>query len=153
MNAERARFDVGDVNSDAHAIHPAPYRVEYRINLTLSVSDPQALWTAAAARLLAAPDMTLDDVLDVIGPREDPSINDCIAMLAKPIAMAGCEMDDFWIDRAHDRRAPKTAPVSALDFKIPPVTQDAHGPQPVRRTSPYLALCGTSPLPRDTQTN
>ncbi|CAN5542917.1 hypothetical protein BH10PSE14_BH10PSE14_13860 [soil metagenome] len=71
---------------------------EFRISLTLAVTDAQALWTAAAAKLLSSPGMSLDDVLDVIGPREDPSITDCVALMAKPIALPGCVLDDFWID-------------------------------------------------------
>lgn len=75
---------------------------EYRINLTVVVADPQALWAAAAAKLLAMPDMTLSDVLDVIGPREDPSISDCIATMTTPVAVSGCVMEDFWIDSLRD---------------------------------------------------
>lgn len=71
---------------------------QYRVNFTLAVSDVHALWAAAAARLLEAPGMTPDDVVEMIGPREDPAISDCIATLAKPDAMAGCLLDDFWID-------------------------------------------------------
>ena len=71
---------------------------QYRISLTLAVTDGRALWSAAAARLLAAPGTTLDDVIEVIGPCEDPLINDCIATLAKPDTFPGCVLDDFWID-------------------------------------------------------
>jgi len=144
VNAKRGRSDAENAGRPAHATQPPQYRVEYRINLTLSVSDPQALWTAAAARLLAAPDMSLDDVIDVIGPREDPSINDCIAMLAKPVALAGCDMDDFWVDRAHDRRPPAKSVVATCDFKLPSVGLERPS-KPVRRPSPYLEFCGTSP--------
>lgn len=92
----------GSNRDDPHGLRalerPQP---EYRVNLTLAVVDPQALWAAAAAKLLSAPDMILSDVIDVIGPREDPSIIDCLAMMAKPAAVAGCMLDDFWIDGLH----------------------------------------------------
>ena len=68
------------------------------MTLTLAVHDVVALWSAAAARGMAAPGAAIEDVLDVIGPREDPSISDCIAMLAAPLPLPGCLVDDFWID-------------------------------------------------------
>jgi hypothetical protein len=67
----------------------------FTVALTLTVADARALWSAAADRALAAPGMTLADVLDTIGPREDPSIADCIALLTGPAAIAGCTVDEF----------------------------------------------------------
>jgi hypothetical protein len=67
----------------------------FTVSLTLTVEDARALWSAAADRGLAAPGMTLSDVLDTIGPREDPSIADCIAMLTSPGAIAGCALESF----------------------------------------------------------
>jgi len=67
----------------------------YTVSLTLTVDDVRALWSAAADRALAAPGMTLADVLDTIGPREDPSIADCIAMLTSPAGIAGCALEAF----------------------------------------------------------
>lgn len=86
-----------DSTADSKVAGAAP-QPEYRISLTLSVSDANALWTAAATRLLAAPGMTRDDVVDVIGPRQDPSILDCLTAIVSPGAVAGCLLDDFWID-------------------------------------------------------
>ena len=73
-------------------------QAEYRVTWTLAVQDLDALWSAAAAKGMAAPQATIEDVLDVIGPREDPSISECIAMLAAPVPIPGCLVDDFWID-------------------------------------------------------
>lgn len=70
----------------------------FTVTLTLNVEDAHALWAAAAEKALQAPGMTLSDVLDTLGPREDPSIADCIAMLTAPTAIAGCALDDFSID-------------------------------------------------------
>jgi hypothetical protein len=69
----------------------------YQVTLTLKVSDVAALWAAAARRGLAAPGATPDDVYDVIGPREDPSLADCIAMLTGPVSVPGCSLDDLEI--------------------------------------------------------
>jgi len=71
----------------------------YTVTLTLNVEDTQALWSAAADKALQA-GMALADVLDTIGPREDPSIADCIAMLTAPAAIAGCGLDDFDVSAA-----------------------------------------------------
>ncbi len=66
----------------------------YTVTLTLNVENAGALWSAAADKALQA-GMALADVLDTIGPREDPSIPDCIAMLTAPGAIAGCALDDY----------------------------------------------------------
>jgi hypothetical protein len=71
----------------------------FTVTLTLNVEDAQALWGAAADKALQA-GMALSDVLDTIGPREDPSVSDCIAMLTAPSAVAGCALDDFTVEVA-----------------------------------------------------
>lgn len=68
------------------------------ISLTVSVSDREALWDAAAAKALAMPGMRLSDVVDVIGPREEPEVADCIAMLTQPAALPGCALSCFDVD-------------------------------------------------------
>lgn len=73
----------------------------FTVTLTLNVEDARALWNAAAEKALQAPGMTLADVLDTIGPREDPSIADCIAMLTAPAAIPGCALDDFEVSPLH----------------------------------------------------
>jgi len=70
----------------------------YQVTLTLSVSDAGALWAAAANRGLTVPGATIEDLEDVIGPREDPSIEACIAMLAGPTAVAGCALENFEVE-------------------------------------------------------
>ncbi|PSJ41963.1 hypothetical protein [Allosphingosinicella deserti] len=78
--------------ADADQVAPG-----YQVTLTLKVSDVAALWAAAAQRGLAAPGTNPADVFDVIGPREDPSLADCIAMLAGPVSVPGCSLDDLEI--------------------------------------------------------
>lgn len=71
---------------------------EYRVTLTIAVHHANALWAAAVEKAMSRPGTRLEDVLDVIGPPEDPSISECIAMLVLPKNLLGCEVDDFWID-------------------------------------------------------
>ncbi len=68
---------------------------EFTISLTLSVADAGALWCAAAGKGLTQPGARIADVLDTIGPREDPSIADCLAMLALPGDLPGCLLDSL----------------------------------------------------------
>ena len=86
-------FDHGDTAVICKSRPAAPEQV--RIALTFTVRDREALWDAAAARGLTAPGMDIDDVIDVIGPREDPSIPDCLAMLVQPMSAPGCLLDQF----------------------------------------------------------
>jgi len=71
---------------------------EVRISLLLSVEDHGALWDAAAIKGMSAPGMRLDDVVDVIGPREDPAIAECIAMLTQPAPLPGCSLGGFDVE-------------------------------------------------------
>jgi hypothetical protein len=82
-------MNVGDFGCGSQASR------SFTVSLTLTVDDARALWSAAADRALAAPGMTLADVLDTIGPREDPAVAECIAMLTGPAQIAGCALDGF----------------------------------------------------------
>jgi hypothetical protein len=74
------------------------------ITVALTVRDGEALWDAAAIKGLSAPGTRLSDLIDVIGPREDPAIAECIAMLAQPAPMPGCELEDFDVEiTVHDQ--------------------------------------------------
>lgn len=96
-------MDLRDFRHVSSASAPA-----FTVTLTLTVEDVRALWSAAAERALAAPGMTLGDALDTLGPREDPSVADCIAMLAAPARIAGCELDGFEV---LERREVAPAPI------------------------------------------
>lgn len=93
-------MDVGDFRYDAQA------GAGFTVSLTLTVEDARALWSAAADRALAAPGMTLVDVLDTIGPREDPAIAECIAMLAAPAALPGCVLETFEVAEVTSQLVP-----------------------------------------------
>lgn len=71
---------------------------EVLVTLVISVSDREALWDTAAVKGLSAPGMRLADLMDVIGPREDPAIAECIALLTQPSWMAGCELEGFDVE-------------------------------------------------------
>src|SRR3954468_12261210 len=86
----------------------------FTVTLKLEVEDAGALWSAAAEKALQAPGTTLEDVLDTLGPREDPSIADCLAMLTAPDALAGCALDDFSV-----RTAPAAVTPSAELIHLP----------------------------------
>jgi hypothetical protein len=118
---------------------------EFRISLTLAVTDAQALWTAAAAKLLCSPGMSLDDVLDVIGPREDPSIIDCVALMAKPIALPGCMLDDFWIDCLQGCPPRTDVPSAVQALRLASPEAPSRRPPSAHRAPAGLRLCATAP--------
>ena len=93
-------MNVGDLGIGSEASR------SFTVSLTLTVDDMRALWSAAADRALAAPGMTLADVLDTIGPREDPALGECLAMLAGPMPIAGCSLDAFEITPSAEAVAP-----------------------------------------------
>lgn len=82
---------VGSGADDAAAGHPRTGS-EYHITLKLVVEDTGELWNLAAQRCI---DWTAEEIAETIGPREDPSIEDCLAMVTLPTAIAGCRMVDI----------------------------------------------------------
>lgn len=92
------KFLQGSVSRTAQS-RPRP---EYSVTLTLTVTDPQLLWDAASCKLRSVPGMMLDDIVDVIGPREDPAVADCVAALSAPTAMPGCALEDFSVEGMAD---------------------------------------------------
>lgn len=76
---------------------------QWSIALWLRVDDPTTLWRAAADSAMAAPDMTLDDVIDTIGPSDDPEIASCLAMLLDCGRFAGCEFEGLVCRAAPDK--------------------------------------------------
>ena len=75
----------------------APAR-EFEFRLKLRVECPTALWQAAARHCGSHIDASLDDITELIGPEEDPSIADCLMALALPARIAGCTMTNVSID-------------------------------------------------------
>lgn len=98
------------------------FRDRYKINLTLKVGDAEALWEAAARRALASTaGLTLTDVEDMFGPREAPSITDCLAMLMFPDDMSGYVVTDFQTSEDHDGPAPDRGEPAKSELMFRPV--------------------------------
>jgi len=56
----------------------------FRITIDVDVDDPGSLWALASSRLIAHPGMTGDDLLETLGPREDPDLASCLTLLIEP---------------------------------------------------------------------
>lgn len=67
----------------------------YTLTLELLVEDGARLWDAAAARYREGIGLSLAEVMETIGPREDPSIEDCLMTIALPDHVEGCTLTDF----------------------------------------------------------
>ena len=65
--------------------------LRYQLTFTLAVTDPSALWAAAAALAMNSPNMTMDDVIETIGPIDAPQVEDCLALLIQPERFGGCD--------------------------------------------------------------
>ena len=66
----------------------------FNFSLQLEIESRSQLWQAAALECMKQPSMTLEDVTDLIGPVEDPSVHDCIMMLALRTQVDGCRRLD-----------------------------------------------------------
>ncbi len=67
---------------------------EFKFSLRLRVEHPALLWQAAARLCLADPSLSGDDIEELIGPREDPSISDCLMVLTLSQTLPGCARVD-----------------------------------------------------------
>jgi hypothetical protein len=72
---------------------------EFQFDLKLRVESSAALWGAAAERCMQKYALSADEVVDLIGPVEDPSIEDCLMMLTLPAEIPGCAMLDVSLDK------------------------------------------------------
>lgn len=70
----------------------------FQCTLTLSVENAALLWDSAADIFMASGDeVTLDDIVDTIGPREDPNIADCLTTVMTGIVPQGCAVNDIYL--------------------------------------------------------
>lgn len=74
---------------NGHA-RPSGTHQEYSFSLRLRVDSSQQLWQAAASRCRSQSDLSQDDIEEMIGPIEDPSIADCLMIMALPERLPGC---------------------------------------------------------------
>ena len=65
--------------------------VNYRIDLNICVNNPHMLWDSALKKALMYPYTTLETVIEMIGPCEDPDIPECLLLLLHP-GLSGCEL-------------------------------------------------------------
>lgn len=56
------------------------------------------LWQSAARLCLEDPTLSAEDIEDLIGPCEDPSISDCLMVLALAQSIPGCARLDAGLD-------------------------------------------------------
>lgn len=98
--ADNSKWGLGDGDTqgsrsqdpDVRAVTAAAPETqrEYWFSLRLRVDSPTQLWQAAALRCLSQADLSQEEVEDLIGPIEDPSIADCLMLLALPERLPGC---------------------------------------------------------------
>ena len=81
----------------------------YQLTLTLSIADVTALWGAAAALAMDSPYMTMDDVIETLGPIDAPQIEDCLTMLIQPERFGGCQVEGLEIAAAAAAPIPAAA--------------------------------------------
>ncbi|MDF0541145.1 hypothetical protein PX699_02220 [Sphingobium sp. H39-3-25] len=63
---------------------------KFHFTLQLEVNCPTTLWHAAAIRCLKQGNISVDELIDLIGPLEDPSLSDCVMAMALPDTIPGC---------------------------------------------------------------
>ncbi len=68
--------------------HPASGQ-DYVFTIHVSVDDAGLLWRAAAAHLLSSGIRGEEEVIELIGPREDPEIAECLGLLLGPRQLPG----------------------------------------------------------------
>jgi hypothetical protein len=68
------------------------------IALTVAIPDPARLWEEAMAHLRAS-GLDADEIMETIGGRSDPQIEDCLAVLLLPDQIAGCDLISFGLQQ------------------------------------------------------
>ena len=93
----------------------------YEVSMRLSVRDAGLLWRMAAVHALSQGTLTEEDVIEMFGPMEDPSLADCIAMLVGPGDLAGCCFEEFSVKPAEPavRHTGKARPAHTAPGRAP----------------------------------
>lgn len=89
--AEMMLSDV--IRADGGAISK-PSSKDFLFALKVRVECPSTLWRAAASHCMRSMAVRAEDLADLIGPPEDPSIEDCLMALALPAQIPGCSLLD-----------------------------------------------------------
>jgi hypothetical protein len=70
----------------------------HQIVATVSVSNPLALWEVANNILTGVSDLSVEDVVELIGPREDPAIEAClVSLISSPDRIPGSSLDELLV--------------------------------------------------------
>jgi hypothetical protein len=102
----------------------------YRLTLELSVEDSSRLWDAAAARYRDGIGLSLTEVMETIGPREDPSIEECLITIALPEGVEGCILTDFNLTHTNEEEQ------GAKRLAQPPLSVQLRGYAPFQAPLP-----------------
>lgn len=62
---------------------------DYIFTIRVSVDDTGLLWRTAAAHLLSTGIRGEEELIELIGPREDPEIAECLSLLLGPQQLPG----------------------------------------------------------------
>lgn len=102
----------------------------YELRCQLNIDDASALWDAAAAKAMTYPDTTPETVVEMIGPREDPEIAECLLLLLQP-SVAGCDLVTLSCDSVG---AAMSAPTAEIKPRTATVAIGTVRPPPFLRT-------------------
>lgn len=107
----------------------------YELRCQLTIDDASALWDSAATKAMTYPDMTPETVVEMIGPREDPEIAECLLLLLQP-SVAGCELVTLSCDSVGAAISVPAISVPTAEIKprAPTVAIGAVRPPPFLRT-------------------
>lgn len=77
---------------------------QFDIVIRVAVGDPALLWRRAAAHLLTFNGLDAESLEATIGPREDPALAECLAVLLAPVQNAGLNCEMFTISHIENER-------------------------------------------------
>ena len=100
----------------------------FDIGIRVRVKDVALLWRMAAAHALSMPGLEPEDVEEIIGPMEDPSLADCLGLLLTPKAIAGCSFAEFSVNGA--AKPPRSPRRRKSRIKTLRVVSEPSGPSP-----------------------
>lgn len=78
---------------DAMPVQCLTHSGDYELTLRITVEDAGLLWRRAAAHLLTYYAASESLIEETIGPREDPDIADCLALLLGPRPLDGAHVE------------------------------------------------------------
>lgn len=84
---------LGDSAAESNAT--ADQAALHQFTLRFSVEDRTALWDAAARQCAETAGLDHEEICEMIGPREDPQVEDCLMLLLAPSRIAGCRVEDI----------------------------------------------------------